>query len=283
MNVASAQLNNYDANGTAKPQAMGVRDRGYARDTRLLERGEIRQPKQVVPRGFVSIVNPDFRSYFNRRDSGRRQLAEWMVAPGNPLTSRVMVNRIWHHLFGQGLVRSMDNFGSTGEAPSHPELMDHLALRFTKNGWSIKKLLREIVISRTYRQASDYESANYNTNPDNRYLWRMSKRRLDAESIRDSMLSISGKLNTQMGGPSYKPFSISNFGSSFYKIKDQGVPLQTYLGVAGMPGRIIVSIMGIAVAMLSITGVVIWWKKRKARVAIKKRKREMTLSSATSQ
>ena len=195
MNTVTAQLNSYTEDGKAKPQAMGVRDRGYARDTRLLERGEIRQPKQVVPRGFVSIVNPDFRSYFNRRDSGRRQLAEWMVAPGNPLTSRVMVNRIWHHLFGQGLVRSMDNFGSTGEAPSHPELMDHLALRFTKNGWSIKKLVREIVLSRTYRQASDYESANYNTDPDNRYLWRMSKRRLDAESIRDSMLSISGLLN----------------------------------------------------------------------------------------
>jgi hypothetical protein len=122
-------------------------------------------------------------------------MAEWIVSPGNPLTARVMVNRIWHHLFGQGLVRSMDNFGSTGDAPSHPELLDHLALQFVDQNWSIKKMIRQIVLSRTYQMASDYDSVNYQTDPDNRYLWRMSKRRLDAESLRDAMLSVSGLLN----------------------------------------------------------------------------------------
>ena len=131
-----------------------------------------------MPRGFVSIVNPDFRASFHRRGSGRRQMAEWLVSPGNPLTSRVIVNRIWHHLFGQGLVRSMDNFGSTGEAPSHPELLDHLALQFIDQNWSVKGMVRQIVLSSTYRMASDYDSANYNADSENHYLWRVSKRRL---------------------------------------------------------------------------------------------------------
>ena len=194
MNVASAQINNYDENGTAKPQAMGMRERGYGRDTRLLVLGQARRPRQTVSRGLVKIVNPDYRVSFSRRSSGRLQLADWLVDADNPLTSRVMVNRIWHHLFGQGLLKNMDNFGSTGGDPSHPELLDHLALRFAKNGWSVKGMIREIVRSRTYQLASDYDSANYNADPDNRYLWRRSTRRLDAESIRDSMLSASGLL-----------------------------------------------------------------------------------------
>jgi len=189
------KLSGFNENGQSIPRAMGVRDRGFVRETRVLERGEINQPGERVGRGFVSIVNPDFKPFFNRRGSGRRQMAEWIVSPGNPLTSRVMVNRIWHHLFGQGLVRSMDNFGSTGEAPSHPELLDHLAIQFVGQGWSVKKMIRQIVLSRTYRMASSYDSANFQSDPENRYLWRVSKRRLDAESIRDAMLSVSGLLN----------------------------------------------------------------------------------------
>jgi len=197
MNVASAKLNNYTEDGTAKPQAMGMRERGSGRGTRVLVLGQARRPRQTVSRGFVEIVNPDYRVSFSRRSSGRLQLADWLVAPDNPLTSRVMVNRIWHHLFGQGLLRNMDNFGSTGGDPSHPELLDHLALHFTENGWSVKGVVREIVLSRTYQLASDFDSANYNADPDNRYLWRMSTRRLDAESIRDSMLSVSGLLKPE--------------------------------------------------------------------------------------
>ena len=197
LNVATAQLNNYEDNGTAKPQAMGMRERGYGRDTRLLVLGQARRPRQTISRGFVKIVNPDYRVSFSRRSSGRLQLADWLVAPDNPLTSRVMVNRIWHHLFGQGMLKNMDNFGSTGGDPSHPELLDHLALRFAKNGWSVKGMVREILLSRTYQLSSDYDSANYNADPDNRYLWRRSTRRLDAESIRDSMLSVSGLLKPE--------------------------------------------------------------------------------------
>jgi hypothetical protein len=197
MNVATAQLNNYNEDGTAKPQAMGMRERGSGRDTRILVLGQARRPRQSVPRGFVEIVNPNYRARFSRSSSGRRQLADWLVDADNPLTSRVMVNRIWHHLLGQGLLRNMDNFGSTGGDPSHPELLDHLALQFTKNGWSVKNMVREIVVSRTYQLASDYDSTNYNADPDNRYLWRKSTRRLDAESIRDSMLSVSGLLKQE--------------------------------------------------------------------------------------
>tara|TARA_Y100001934_G_scaffold69090_1_gene85701 strand:+ start:2303 stop:4786 length:2484 start_codon:yes stop_codon:yes gene_type:complete len=189
------KLSGFNKNGQSIPRAMGVRDRGFVRETRILERGEINQPGEKVSRGFVSIVNPDFKPFFNRRGSGRRQMAEWIVSPGNPLTSRVMVNRIWHHLFGQGLVRSMDNFGSTGEAPSHPKLLDHLAIQFVNQDWSVKKMIRQIVLSRTYRMASSYDSTNFQADPENRYLWRVSKRRLDAESIRDAMLSTSGLLN----------------------------------------------------------------------------------------
>ena len=194
INTVQRELDNYFENGTAKPLAMGVRDRASARGTRLLERGEINQPGDPVPRGFVSIVNPDFPATFDRSSSGRRQLAGWLVDARNPLTARVMANRVWHHLLGQGLVRSMDNFGSTGEAPSHPALLDHLALRFVENKWSVKKLIREIVLTQTYRQSSRYNSAHYNADPENRFLWRASKRRLDAESIRDAMLSVSGLL-----------------------------------------------------------------------------------------
>jgi len=189
------KLSGFNENGQSIPRAMGVRDRGFVRETRVLERGEINQPGERVGRGFVSIVNPDFKPFFNRRGSGRLQMAEWIVSPGNPLTSRVMVNRIWHHLFGQGLVRSMDNFGSTGEAPSHPELLDHLAIQFVDQGWSVKKMIRQIVLSRTYRMTSSYDSENFQADPENRYLWRVNKRRLDAESIRDAMLSASGLLD----------------------------------------------------------------------------------------
>jgi hypothetical protein len=103
---------------------------------------------------------------------------------------------VWRHLFGAGLVRTVDNFGVSGEPPSHPELLDHLALKLMDGGWSVKALIREIVLSRTYRQASTFRADAFQRDPDNRLLWRMSKRRLDAEVIRDSMLAVSGQLDT---------------------------------------------------------------------------------------
>jgi hypothetical protein len=118
----------------------------------------------------------------------------------------VLANRVWQHLMGSGLVTSPDNFGTMGQKPSHPELLDYLASSFTTNGWSLKKLIREVMVSRSYRLASDYSEANASTDPDNVFHWRMSKRRLDAEAIRDSMLALGGelKLTPPNGSPIQK-------------------------------------------------------------------------------
>ncbi len=130
-----------------------------------------------------------------KNQSGRLQLARWVTDAKHPLTARVFVNRVWQNLFGAGLVKSVDNFGSTGEPPSHPQLLDHLALRFIEDGWSVKRLIREMVLSRTYRQASTFQQTGFRKDPDNRLLWRMPKRRLPAEAIRDAMLAASGELD----------------------------------------------------------------------------------------
>jgi hypothetical protein len=142
----------------------------------------------------------------SKDQSGRLQLANWLTNENNPLTARVMANRVWFHLFGRGLVETIDNFGAMGETPTHPELLDYLAIRFMKEKWSTKKLIREIVLSRTYQLASDHNPANYNSDPENKYLWRMSRRRLEAEAIRDAVLATSGKLNLErpQGSPVMK-------------------------------------------------------------------------------
>jgi hypothetical protein len=134
-------------------------------------------------------------------ESGRRELAEWIASFRNPLTSRVYVNRVWQYLFGAGLVRTPDNFGSTGEPPSHPQLLDDLAHRFMQDGWSTKRLVRELVLSRVYRMSSAMNAGAAAVDPENRLLWRMNPRRLDAETIRDTMLTVSGKLDPRIGGP----------------------------------------------------------------------------------
>lgn len=128
------------------------------------------------------------------QQSGRLQLADWMTSDNNPLTPRVAVNRIWHHLFGRGIVSTVDNFGTTGDVPSHPELLDHLAGGFVHDGWSVKRLIRSILLSRTYQLSSESSAQNVAKDPSNRWLWRHSPRRLSAEEIRDSMLAASGKL-----------------------------------------------------------------------------------------
>src|SRR5262249_30977980 len=122
-----------------------------------------------------------------------------------PLTARVAVNRIWMHLFGQGLVRTLDNFGVLGETPTHPELLDALALRFVEDGWSIKKTIRSMVLSRTYQLSSMHDAAAYQADPDNFLLWRMSHRRLDAESLRDAILTVSGQLERNQPQGSLAP------------------------------------------------------------------------------
>ncbi len=136
----------------------------------------------------------------------RRGLAEWLASPKNPLTARVMVNRIWQHHFGEGLVRTPSNFGKTGERPTHPELLDWLATEFVQSGWSVKAMHRLMLLSDTYQMASDDVSANVGVDPDNRMLWRMPRQRLSAEILRDQMLAVAGNLDRTVGGPSVFPY-----------------------------------------------------------------------------
>lgn len=189
------KLETVDEEGNALPLCMGTVEGEKMIDSPRYERGEIAHPAETVPRGIPAMFKIGSEGAVPRDQSGRLQLALWVTDPRNPLTARVMVNRIWGHLFGEGLVETVDNFGPTGSSPSHPELLDYLALRFQESGWSVKALIREIVLSRSYRQASTSRSECFEKDPDNRLLWRMSKQRLDAEVIRDSMLAVSGQLD----------------------------------------------------------------------------------------
>jgi cytochrome c553 len=177
------------------PVALGVREGKAIGDTEIRVRGEAEKLGPTVPRGFLSVIDvPDVPKIEPGR-SGRLELAYWLTSPQNPLTARVIANRVWQHLFGQGLVPSVDNFGATGDAPSHSELLDFLARRFVAEGWSIKKLVRSIVLSRAYRLSADAPPSHVAVDPANRLVWRHSPRRLDAEEIRDAMLLVAGTLN----------------------------------------------------------------------------------------
>ena len=189
------KLETVDDEGNALPLCMGVLDAEELVDSPRYERGEINHPAGTVPRAIPAVFSLESEGAVPDDASGRLELARWVTDPKNPLTARVMVNRVWSHLFGEGLVETVDNFGPTGAAPSHPELLDYLAIRFQENGWSVKQLVREIVLSRTYRQASVWREDGYRKDPDNRLLWRHAKERLDAEVIRDAMLSVSGDIN----------------------------------------------------------------------------------------
>ena len=189
----SAKLAVVDENGNPRSYCMGVQERESHQDARLLVRGEIDQPAQIVPRGFPQVLCSAPAS-IDSRSSGRLELAKWIGSEENPLVARVMVNRIWQQLIGQGLVTSTENFGVTGAAPSHPELLDDLAVRFMESGWSVKKLVREIANSRVYRISSTFNEQHHQYDPDNALLWRSNPRRLDAEALRDAMLSVSGEI-----------------------------------------------------------------------------------------
>ncbi len=197
------RLATVDDTGRALPLCMGVEDAKKIQDAALLERGEIAHPGMVVPRGFPKVIEIRGVSAPGKKQSGRLELARWLTSPDHPLTARVMVNRVWRHLLGAGWVRTTDNFGFSGERPSHPELLDSLSVKFMEGGWSVKALIREVALSRTYRQASTYRDDCFHKDPENRLLWRVSKRRLDAEVIRDSMLAVSGLLD-----PSPRPGSL---------------------------------------------------------------------------
>jgi hypothetical protein len=176
------------------PLAMSVNDQEKPGPIEICIRGDAHNRGESVPRGFLSVITP--RAPEIRPDvSGRRELAAWLTSAENPLTSRVAVNRVWKHLFGQGLVATPEDFGTRGEPPSHPELLDHLARRFMEDGWSIKRLVRNLVLSRTYQMSSDFQRGAAASDPENRWLWRMNRRRLQAETLRDGLLAVSGQLD----------------------------------------------------------------------------------------
>jgi hypothetical protein len=171
-----------------------------ATDMPVLIRGNADTPGAKVPRRFLAVLGGD-RSTF-QHGSGRLELARAIASPDNPLTARTMVNRIWQHHFGRGLVATASNFGTLGDRPTHPELLDWLARQFIESGWSIKALHRTIMLSATYQQSSRFDSIAFNKDPGNAMLWRMNRRRLDVEAWRDSMLAVSGRLDQSIGGQS---------------------------------------------------------------------------------
>ena len=205
----SGRINTVDSEGKPMTLCMGVQAADRARNAKLLVRGEIDQPAQEVPRGFVQVLcNEPIKLPAN--STGRREFAEWLTSRDNPLTARVMVNRIWQHLIGNAIVSEPENFGASGPAPSNPALLDHLAVDFMENNWSVKHMVRSIVTSRVYRLSSAFDRARFEADPENQYNSRASVRRLDAEAIRDAILAISGQI--ELARP--KASLIASFGTT---------------------------------------------------------------------
>ena len=174
-------------------RAMGVTE-GEMQDCAIAIKGDPFDRGDAPPRGSLAIPQLPKLPDIPEKSSGRLELARWMTTPNHPLTARVMVNRVWQHLFGRGIVRSVDDFGVTGDKPTHPELLDHLAVRFVEQGWSVKKLIRAIMLSRTYRLSSRGDVTKEEADGPNDLFWRMNVRRLEVEAIRDSMFFVAGTL-----------------------------------------------------------------------------------------
>jgi hypothetical protein len=182
-------------------------------DMKIHVRGNIYQLGAIAPRGVLQVANYGPVPKMPTNASGRLELADWVTDPANPLTARVMANRVWQWLIGEGLVRTVDNFGTRGESPSHPELLDHLAVQFVQQGWSVKKLIRAIALSKTYRLSS--ARGEQPEDPENRLLAHMNHRRLDAEALRDTMLSVGGTLKLEMGGATFPASLKTDVGFQF--------------------------------------------------------------------
>lgn len=200
-----AQLKHLEAKAPSRPTAMAVSDADKIADFYVCIRGNVHNKGDSVQRGFLQVATLGTMPAIAAKESGRRELAAWLANADNPLTARVLVNRLWHHLFGAGIVRTVDNFGATGELPSNPELLDYLAVRFMNEGWSIKKMIREIVLSHAFQMSSEPNAEGVKADPENRLLWRMNRRRVDAETLRDSILTVSGQLDTTICGDTVKP------------------------------------------------------------------------------
>ncbi len=192
------------------PRAMGVRESEEISDIPIHIRGSHWSLGRTVPRGFLTSIAGDDQPELPDSASGRLQLAKWLTQPDHPLTSRVMVNRIWRWRFGRGIVSSTDNFGRLGQQPTNQPLLDWLALRFIESGWSVKRMQRLMMLSSAYRMSSTYDALAAEVDPENRLLWRMNRRRLEAEAMRDAIVSFSGDLDLSMGG------SVMNFKDRQY-------------------------------------------------------------------
>lgn len=214
--------------GTMKALAMGVQEVASVRPTKVLIRGEVDKPGPEIDRGFLSILpHTSTSAKPTAANSGRLELAEWLASPRNPLIARVFVNRVWQHLFGRGLVETPNDFGVSGSLPTHPELLDRLAVEFMEDGWSIKQLIRTLVRSQTYRMSSEFNSGYQAIDPNNELLWRHTPQRLNAEAFRDALLNASGRLDRErplasqvgnLGDP--------GFGSRLRRTGDAGASLE---------------------------------------------------------
>jgi mono/diheme cytochrome c family protein/cytochrome c553 len=181
------------------PYLQTIEDKKKITEQKVWIRGDRNNPGEPAPPHFISVLSPAEPRRFSN-GAGRLELAEAIADPANPLTPRVIVNRVWQHHFGQGLVRTPGNFGAQGDRPSHPELLDYLAAEFVKNGWSLKKLHRTIMLSAAYQSSAAPDPKNLAADPENRLVWRFNRQRLDAEALRDDLLFVAGKLDLKQGG-----------------------------------------------------------------------------------
>ncbi len=194
------ELKQLQKTGPQRPRYMSVQEESQIGDIRVHIRGSVHSLGENVPRGFLQVVAIGERSLLPTSQSGRKELGEWITQRNNPLTPRVLANRVWTWLFGFGLSRTPDNFGTTGEPPTHPELLDRLADRLLEHNWSLKPLIREIVQSHTYRQSSFTTTEGELTDPENRWLSHQNRRRLDAECLLDAILTVSDQRIDEFGG-----------------------------------------------------------------------------------
>ena len=245
---------------------VGIGDGGPGIEQPVFQRGDCARPGESVPRRYLevlSMVQPPetipvslvtrrettLVKPFTSKGSGRLELADRIVDQNNPLTARVMVNRIWHHLFGTGLVRTVDDFGHVGELPSHPELLDHLATQFVSDGWSVKRLIRSLVLTRTFQRSNRPSALAREIDPQNRLLQHYSARRMEAESVRDSILAASGRLDRTLYGPSIQPYREKEYadrrlfpgpldgnGRRSIYIKNNLMEAPKFLGAFNFPG-----------------------------------------------
>jgi hypothetical protein len=212
---------------------MAVSESSEIADTKLRIRGEPEEYGREIPRGFLTIASLEENPKLTPSHSGRVELTDWLTRPSNPLTARVMVNRVWQHLFGRGMVSTVNNFGANGDRPTHPQLLDHLATNFVEQGWSVKRLIRSIMLSRVYQLSCDEDAAALAADPDNHLLWRMNQRRLEAEAIRDGMLLASGQLD--LNSPAGSPIEKLGEGIIGRNIRTDGIADQHFARSVYLP------------------------------------------------